>query len=152
MLNLQRSFKVRELVLTYKRNFDSPVKLGSSHDVAQFLQPLLADRPRETLVCLSLAPTNDLVALEYISVGSNNAAYCIPAEIFKGVLLSNASAFILAHNHPSGNTDPSPEDISTARQINKAADTLGLRMLDFMIVTPDHYHSLEADDPLWRTN
>ena len=145
---LNASFKCRELQVRFKaKRYEVPATITSPLGVRQFLLPIIKDLPREQLFSLALDPGNHLIGFEVVSQGSADSALAIPAEVFKAVLLTNATAFILAHNHPSGNCEPSLEDRNTARHFAHAARLLGLKMLDFMVVTRDSYFSFAQSEP-----
>jgi DNA repair protein RadC len=152
-LDLNGSFKVDELQLRYRRRaFPCPAHITTCVEAAAFLQPILGDRPREVLVTIALNPMNDVIGLEFVSTGGTNQAFAIPGEIFKALLLCNASAFIMAHNHPSGHAEPSEQDRALSAMVNHAARMLGIKMLDSLVITRDDFHSLESSDPDWRTH
>ena len=64
-----------------------------------------------------------------------------PREVFKGALLANAAAIIVAHNHPSGNTTASSEDIAVLKRLHDAGTMIGVPMLDFLVITQDDFWS-----------
>jgi DNA repair protein RadC len=149
--DVTRSFVVQELQLRYKNiRLESPATVRCSADVAAFLQPLISWKPREVLVSIAVGTQNEVIGLEYVAQGTNMSSPAVPGEIFKALLLCNASAFIVAHNHPHGNPDPSDNDRTVASLTAHAAALLGLKMLDFVIVARDRHHSLEDSTPAWR--
>jgi DNA repair protein RadC len=148
-VSLNGSFKVRELQVRFKSTrYHAPAKITSPQNAQAFLLPIIKDLPREQLFSLALDSRNDLIGFEVVSQGTADSAYALPAEVFKAVLLTNATAFILAHNHPSGNCSPSQEDRNTAKNFAHAARLIGLKMLDFIIVTGETYYSFAQSDPL----
>ncbi len=78
-----------------------------------------------------------------ISHGSVNATICSPREIFQKALLCNASAIVLAHNHPSGNPTPSQQDFATYNKIKKAAELMEISLIDNIIVGESYYSFAE---------
>jgi len=92
---------------------------------------------REHFVALHLDARNQVTALEIVSTGSLNASLVHPREVFKAAILNNAASVILAHNHPSGDTTPSREDIELTRRLVQAGDILGIDVFDHIIVGPD---------------
>jgi len=148
-VTLDGSFKCRELQVRFKpTRYQAPAQITSPQNVHAFLQPIVSNLPREQLFSLALNPRNDLIGFEVVSQGTADSAYALPAEVFKAVLLTNAVAFILAHNHPSGCCDPSAEDRNTAKKFAQAAQLLGLKMLDFIVVTGETYYSFAQSDPM----
>jgi DNA repair protein RadC len=89
---------------------------------------------REHIVRVDLNNANEMIGYESISVGTDCATLVGPKEVFRGGLLSGASSIILVHNHPSGQIEPSQEDIQVAQRLRVAGDILGLEILDFTII------------------
>lgn len=120
--------------------------IRSPGDIAALLMGRMRDLDRETVVVVYLSTRQDplnILAIENACTGSVNANHIRMAEIFKGAILSNASAIILAHNHPSGDPTPSPEDIEFTRQARKAGELLGIELLDHIIIGSSRFISLE---------
>ena len=148
-VSLNGSFKVRELQVRFRSTrYKAPANITSPQNVHAFMKAIVKDLPREQLFSLALNPRNELIGFEVVSQGTADSAYALPAEVFKAVLLTNATAFILAHNHPSGCCDPSAEDRNTAKNFAHAARLLGLKMLDFIVVTAETYYSFAQSDPV----
>jgi DNA repair protein RadC len=147
-VSLDGSFKVRELQVRFRTTrYTSPAKITSPTHVHDFLRPIIKDKPRELLISLALDASNKVVGFEIVSQGTSDSALAIPREALKAVLLTNANAFILAHNHPSGNCEPSLEDRQTAKRMAQASAMLDIKLLDFMVVTEDAYYSFAQSEP-----
>jgi len=101
---------------------------------------LLADR--EKLVCLHLNVRNMVISYEVVAVGTLTEAPSHPREVFKGALLSNADSVILCHNHPSGDPEPSSEDVALTKRLKEAGDILGISLLDHLIFGDNSFVSL----------
>lgn len=97
------------------------------------LQELMRQSDREVFVALHLSTKNHLISWEVISVGSLNGSIVHPRELFKGAILANAAAIVVAHNHPSGDATPSGADIQLTKRLVKAGDVLGIEVLDHVI-------------------
>lgn len=97
---------------------------------------------REEFRVFHLDVKNRMVGYEVVSVGSLNSSIVHPREVFKAVLLNNSASIICCHNHPSGDLTPSREDIEITQRLKKAADLLGIRLLDHVIIGKDGYRSL----------
>lgn len=152
-LDFNGSFKVQELELKFKPNRNhSHIVLKSPDDVHKFLAPRLADEPREKFIGLYINPTNEVAAYEVISQGTSDASMVSPREVFKTALLTNAPAVIFAHNHPSGNPNPSDNDKAIAIRIKDAGELLDIRVLDFMVITRDKYYSFMESEPEFNIN
>jgi len=144
---LDRTFKVKELQVRFKATrYRSPARITSPQDVYEFLRPMTRNQPRERLFSIALSPGNQVIGFELVSQGTANASLAYPCEVFKALLLTNATAFILAHNHPSGNPEPSLEDRQIAERISKAAQLIGVELLDFIIVTDERFYSFAQSD------
>jgi len=77
-----------------------------------------------------------------VSVGSLSQSIVHPREVFKGAILANANAIIAAHNHPSGNLEPSTADRRVFEQLRSARELLGIEVLDFLVVSGSQFRSL----------
>jgi len=102
----------------------------------------IADRSQEHFICISLNGANEVIAIRTVSVGLVNRALVHPREVFADPITDRASAIIVAHNHPSGNLSPSPDDLAVTRQLKEAGLTLGIQMLDHIIFNKEKYYSL----------
>ena len=89
---------------------------------------------REHFEILHLDTKNKITAKEIISIGSLNSSIVHPREVFKGAILNNSASIILLHNHPSGDTKPSREDISITQRLIKAGEILGIKVIDHLIL------------------
>lgn len=98
---------------------------------------------REVFGAIWLNIKNKIVGLEIVSIGSINATIVTPRETFKSGILHNAASFIVFHNHPSGNTTPSAEDINATKRLVDAGELLGIELLDHIIIGEDSYYSLK---------
>ncbi len=101
---------------------------------------LLADR--EKLICLHLNVRNMVISYEVVAVGTLTEAPSHPREVFKGALLANADSVILCHNHPSGDPQPSEDDILFTKRLKEAGDILGISLLDHLIFGDNSFVSL----------
>ena len=101
----------------------------------------------EEFVILCLNRANKVLGYSKISQGGLSGTVADPKVIFQVALKSNASSIILCHNHPSGNTKPSDNDIQLTKKLKKAGEFLELNVLDHLIITSDAYFSF-ADESL----
>lgn len=100
-----------------------------------------ADRKQEHFLSLSLNGAHEVSATRVVSVGLVNRALVHPREVFAEALVDRAAAVVVAHNHPSGNVEPSPEDREVTGRLQKAGNTLGIAMLDHIIFSQNGYYS-----------
>src|SRR5207245_2331486 len=96
---------------------------------------------REAFVALHLDYKNRLDGLHVVSIGSLSASLVHPREVFKAAILSNAAAIIVVHNHPSGDPTPSREDREITARLKLSGETLGIPLLDHVIVATEGYRS-----------
>lgn len=97
---------------------------------------------REHFCTIMLSTKNQVLAQETVAVGSLSATLVHPRELFKGCIRKSAAAVILVHNHPSGDPDPSPEDIKLTERLSQAGALLGIKVLDHIIIGDGRYVSL----------
>ena len=120
--------------------------INDGHDVAEILRRYLQHEDREHFVTLMLDAKNRVIGLHTVSIGTLSAALVSPREVFKAAILANAASIILAHNHPSGDTTPSPEDIKVTDTLKQAGQILGIDVLDHVIVGENGaFRSLRRD-------
>jgi len=101
----------------------------------------LSDLKQEKFMVLILDTKNKIIREEVVSVGTLDSALIHPREIFKSAIKESANAIIVVHNHPSGDCSPSEEDIKITSKISAAGETLGIKMLDHVIVGFENYWS-----------
>lgn len=122
--------------------FPERTQVQTPADVAAVLRAYFEDRDREEFIVCLLDTANTLVGLSCTSVGGLAAAIVEPRQVFKVAILANAAALILAHNHPSGNPEPSREDVRLTRQLSEAGALMGIPVHDHLIITDHGYTSL----------
>lgn len=108
------------------------------------LRPHVADKKKEHFVALLLDNRHRLIRLAPIAVGSLSATLVHPRELFKEAIAASAAAVIVAHNHPSGDPEPSEHDLVLTQRLVAAGDLLGIEVLDHIIVGADTPVSLRA--------
>lgn len=128
--------------LDYKRG--KPVTVRSPADAVSVLAAYLKPWDREVFVVMALDTRNKPIGINRASMGSLNASIVHPREAFKFAILANASSIMLAHNHPSGDPEPSQEDIDLTRRLVDAGRVLGIDVLDHIIIGGDKHVSLKA--------
>ena len=94
----------------------------------------MENQPNEVFAILCLNTKNKVAGAHIISQGSLSASIVHPREVFKAAILNNAASIILAHNHPSGDPEPSRDDIETTRRLVEAGEILGIKVLDHVII------------------
>jgi DNA repair protein RadC len=122
--------------------YPSRYQVASPEDVAILLKDYFKEKDREEFILLILNTSNVLVGMSVISVGGLASSIVEPRQVFKVAVLANAAAVILAHNHPSGNPEPSREDIRITRQLVDAGKLMGIPVHDHLIMAGETYTSL----------
>ena len=116
-------------------------KVSKPSDVYAAVLPYYKGADREMLGAICLDAQNKPTNFNVASVGSLNTTRTRPAEILKVALLSNALGLILTHNHPSGELEPSPEDLEFTRSMKQACELMGVELYDHLVVTDEGYTS-----------
>lgn len=132
------------MLVREKSQVSETKKITSPAEAQSVLGRYLEGQDREVFVIMMLDTKNKVIGINTVSVGTLNSSLVHPREVFKPAILSNAAAIILAHNHPSGETTPSPEDIQITKELTKAGDMLKIAILDHIIVG-DGFSSFKAD-------
>jgi len=120
------------------------VVVKSARDIIP-LVGFLATKKQEHFMCISLNGGNRVLSSKIITIGLADQALVHPREVFTEAVRERAAKVIVAHNHPSNGLSPSEEDISTTRNLVKAADILGIGFLDHIIVSQDGYFSFREE-------
>lgn len=115
----------------------------SSQYIGQILLDELKDFQQEHVVALLLNTKNEIIKKETIFKGSLNSSVAHPREIFKAAIKCSAARLIIAHNHPSGNPEPSDADLSFTQRMSEAGRLIGIELLDHFIIGDNSYISLK---------
>lgn len=119
-------------------------QVSSPADVADLLMLEMGHLEQEHMRVLHLNTKNQLIAMVEVYKGSLNSAPIRPADVFKGAVRNNAASVILAHNHPSGDPTPSPEDARATEQLVEAGRLLDIEVLDHLVIGNARWESLRA--------
>ena len=150
------SWNLREATVTYQRGVRTavPRTLRSSRDIATLVQhapdssalSLLTRSPVERFVVLGLDARHRVIAYTQVGIGGTSGVHVDAAAVFRFLLASCAHACVLVHNHPSGEVKASCDDIAMTERLQRAADLLGIQLLDHLIVTdtPEYFSFLDA--------
>lgn len=129
-----------ELSNRYLAEADKPI-INSAEDAVNEVKEI-RDKKQEYFVCLTLDGANRLIAKRTISIGTLSASLVHPREVFADAITDRAASVIVAHNHPSGNIKPSPEDIKVTKRLKSAAKLLGIGFKDHVIVCRNNHESI----------
>lgn len=117
-------------------------QIRTPSDAAVALRALLPDNTREHFLVLNLDTRNRIVHRETLYTGSLNTSICRIAEVFHYAIANHCAGIVIGHNHPSGDPDPSPEDVSLTRRLVDAGKLLEIDVLDHVILGGSRYVSL----------
>ena len=131
---MENELEVVNIRLVKEPSLYSEKILDSPQTVVELMAKELAQYDREVFCVLNMKNNGQVINMNMVSVGSINASLIIPREVFKSSILANASAIIGLHNHPSGNVNPSKEDMLVTRKLQQCGQLLGIELLDHIIV------------------
>lgn len=134
-----KSYEKQRCMLVKEETFTYDAKITRPDDVEKIARLFLEGRAEEYVIAIALNSVGDVVAVHEISHGTISASMVNPGEILKRILLNNASSFVIAHNHPSGNCKPSREDDKATERVKKAAEIIGIQMFDHLIIGDTSY-------------
>jgi len=108
----------------------------------------MANASQEMFACLDLDGKLKVIDRRLVSLGIANASLVSPREVFKGAITNSAVAVILVHNHPSGDPEPSNDDIKTTRQLIESGKILGINVVDHVIIgrDPKPFYSMREEN------
>ncbi len=132
---------IRELSVSYGKKKQTTETIKEPDHLASFVRSIVQENGKEHMVCVALDASNAPIAYSIICKGIANACTVHPREIFQFALLANACSIMIAHNHPSGKTEPSREDDDITLRLSKASQIMGIKLLDHVIVGDDGYYS-----------
>ncbi len=102
----------------------------------------IRNKQQEYFVCLTLDGANRLIAKRVISIGTLTSSLVHPREVFAEAITDRAASIIIAHNHPSGNLEPSQADRGVTERLREAGELLGITLIDHVIVTIKSWRSI----------
>ncbi len=118
------------------------VKIECAEDVLPLLSDIIG-KTQEHFVCITLNGANEVIEKRIVTIGLLDRSLVHPRDVFADVIVDRAAAVIFAHNHPSGDMQPSDADLMTQEQLVQAAKILGFRVLDHVIVSRKGYFSFQ---------
>ena len=125
-----------------KEKISAKILMDSPRIVASYLQRKIGRENKEHFVILYLNTRNDLI-VNNVSIGTLNASLVHPREVFKEAIHSHAAQVIIAHNHPSGDPEPSEDDLTLTKRLVEAGKILGIEVVDHVIITNRAYFSFK---------
>lgn len=128
-----------------KADKNERIIINKPNDIAKILIPRYRYATQENFIIVLLNTKNEIISINDISTGSLNSSIAEPREVFREVLKYPTSSVILAYNHPSGNPNPSVEDIKITKKLVNAGKILGIDVLDHIIIGDNEFRSLKQD-------
>ncbi len=123
-----------ELGRRYAQAKNPIVKILSAKDVFEYFHDRLKDKKQEHFYVLMLNNKNKIISEKLITKGILDASIIHPREIFKEAIRHSSSKIILVHNHPSGDPEPSEEDLEITKRLEEGGELMGIKVLDHVIV------------------
>ena len=117
------------------------IKVMSAESIYYYYKDKLSDKKQECFYCVYLDTKNNIIKDKLLFMGTINESLVHPREVFKEAYLLSASSIICIHNHPSGNVNPSQNDIIITNQLKEVGIILGIKVLDHIIIGEDEYFS-----------
>jgi len=135
-------WKFRETNIKYPELTEMPKKkITSPRDFFDLFLPVFKEEPVEIFIVAWLSTANRIIGFEKVSVGNLNSSIVDPRSVFRSSIVANSASIIVAHNHPSGNPEPSEEDISITKKLVESGKILGVHVFDHLIFVEDTYTS-----------
>ncbi len=143
---------VHEVSIVYKRPlYDEQMKITKSSDAANIFRKIIDEHRidyKEIFCVMLLSRANQVLGVSEIGSGSTAGVVMNSIELFQLAILSNASGIIICHNHPSGNLNPSEQDIEYTRKLKEAAKLLDISLLDHVIISSEGHYSFSDEGML----
>ena len=144
MLNVTKRINIVSIKLVKESSFlYQTLTISSPKDAYEMIKDQLQDLDREQFIIACLNTKNEPTNISVVSVGTLNKAIVHPREVFKTAILSNAASIMAFHNHPSGETTPSQQDIQLTNRLYEVGELLGIKLLDHLIIGDGTFTSLK---------
>ncbi len=138
-------YSSRTITWKFKDSSELPnlpnLHIHTPQDIFTNYQSLFNNQVRERFVVFWLNSANNVIGFEIITEGILNSSLAHPREVFRGAIVATAASVILAHNHPSGNPEPSSEDVQLTKQMVESGKIIGIPVHDHIIFANDAYTS-----------
>jgi DNA repair protein RadC len=118
-------------------------RISRPQDAADLLMEEMRHLREEQFVCLFLNTKNQVVGRQTLSIGSLNASIVHPREVYRAAIRRSSASILCAHNHPSGDPTPSPEDVALTRRLAEAGTLIGIELLDHLVIGDNRFISLK---------
>lgn len=144
MAKIMTKYKL-ELVKEESHKYEVETRISCPKDIYEVLTKVcrIQCNTEEVFILITLNIKNIVTGYFEVHRGTINTSLVHPREVFKRALLNNADSIMVAHNHPSGDPNPSKEDIQITERLKEAGNLLGINLIDHIIVGDDKYISLK---------
>lgn len=140
-LQLQASIELGRRIA--RSRLPEMAKITCPQDGADLLMEEMRHLREEHFVCLFLNSKNQVVGRQTLSIGSLNASIVHPREVFRAAIRRSSASILCAHNHPSGDPTPSPEDVLLTKRLASAGELIGIELLDHLVIGDNRFISLK---------
>ncbi len=131
-----------------RRSMHLKVRVQGPSDILPFVRNYAMSN-KEHFLAITLNGSHEIIQIHVVSVGTLTRTLIHPREIFMEAIKESASAMIICHNHPSGNCEPSDEDIAATEALLEASNILGISILDHIIIDCENYYSFKENSLLF---
>jgi DNA repair protein RadC len=146
-----KGYRVKtKLVIEGQKEY-RPLSLSCSGEVYNSFKNL-AESDRQKFYAVHLDSKNKVIRVDMVSQGTIDSSPVHPREVFKPAILNSAASVIFVHSHPTGDPEPSVSDKELTRQLEMAAEIMGIEVLDHVIIGRDKYYSFADKGELWVKN
>lgn len=121
----------------------SGIDIKNPEAVVKSIRATIKDKAKEHFKLILLNTRNKIIGISTISIGTLNANLVHPREVFKDAIVHNAASVVLVHNHPSGDPEPSEDDLEITKRLIKSGKLLGIEVMDHIIVAKDSFFSFK---------
>jgi DNA repair protein RadC len=142
---IKAAFELASRLDGYAEAEDKPI-VKTPEDVVSLIRSRLKGKKKEYFLAILLDTRSQLIKVAEISIGSLEASIVHPREVFKEAISASAASVIFAHNHPSGVSEASEDDINLTKRLAKAGEIVGIDVLDHIIIGDNSYLSLKREE------
>jgi len=147
--NKDGTYMCREVVVKYGRRVRTKAPVSNSDLAAGMFREIIEDHSKESFIAIYLDAKN--LPLGWRTIASGGTVTCVVDVIplLQAAVLLGANSILIGHNHPTGDSTPSPQDVELTTRINDACRAAGFRLLDHVVVSHEGGHHSLRDDGLW---
>ena len=142
---IKAAFELASRVAGHPEAEDKPV-VKTPEDVASLVGRRLKGKKKEYFLAILLDTRSRLIKIAEISIGSLDSSIVHPREVFKEAISASAASVIFVHNHPSGDTEASEDDINLTKRLARAGEIVGIDVLDHIIIGDKNFLSLKREE------